>query len=168
MKPYILFIVVSIGLSIVSFAQQASPAVIASGGGTTKTGSIYLDWTLGELAIESIKSAKYMYTQGFHQPVLVVERIENNSNLIVKNYSISVFPNPATSILTIQLHFIPATPLSVSLFDGHGKLILRKKIPAISQLFQLNVGAYAQGAYYLQIQNTEGSVLSNYNVIKTQ
>lgn len=168
MKYHLLFIIVTMGTSIVSFSQEASPTVVAAGGGTAKGTSISLDWTLGEVAIESILSPKILYTQGFHQPVLAVERSKDKRDFIVRNYSISVFPNPATSILSVQLYFIPVVPLSLSLFDAHGKLVLTKQMPAKSQTLELNVSGYAQGAYYLQIQSADGSIHSSYNIIKTQ
>lgn len=168
MKFYIVFTIANIGLSILSFSQETSPAVVAAGGGTAKTSTLILDWTLGELAIESIRSPKALYTQGFHQPVLVVEQIKDKTDLPVKNYNVSVYPNPVTSLLYIQLHFIPVTRLSVVLRDGRGRLLQKKEIPAKSNSLQLNVSGYAQGAYHLQIQHSDGSILSHYNVIKAQ
>lgn len=168
MKYHVLFLIVCICVSASSFSQETSPAVVSAGGGTAKGSSISLDWTLGEVATESIKSSRALYTQGFHQPVLAVERVKDEKGFVVKNYSLSVFPNPATSVLNIQLHFVPQTPLYVFLHDGCGKLLIRKEMPARSEMLQLNVSGYAQGAYYLQIQNADGSVLSSYNVIKTK
>jgi len=168
MKYFLLFIITSLGISKVSFSQEASPTVVAAGGGTAKGTSVSLDWTLGEVAVESIRSSKSLYTQGFHQPVLVVEQIKDKTDLPVKNYNISIYPNPVISLLYIQLHFIPATRLSVVLRDGRGKLLQKKEIPAKSTGLQLNVSAYPQGAYHLQIQNSDGSIVSHYNVIKAQ
>ncbi|WP_165958109.1 T9SS type A sorting domain-containing protein [Segetibacter sp. 3557_3] len=167
MKTYLAMIIASSAISFSSFSQETSPTVVAPGGGIAKGSSISLEWTLGEVATETLLSGKALYTQGFHQPVLVIEKAGAPENLIVKN-KVSIFPNPASSVVNVLLHFVPKTPLSLTLFDNYGKILQIRQLPVKGSRFQLNIGGYAQGAYYLRIQSKDGSFLSNYNIIKTQ
>ncbi len=160
-------IIASTAISVSSFSQERSPTVVAPGGGIAKGSSMSLEWTLGEVAIETVSTSKVLYTQGFHQPVLLIEKAGPAENLILKN-KMSIFPNPASSVVNVLLHFIPKTPLAVTLLDAHGKILQVAQIPAKGTQLQLKVGGYAQGAYYLRIQSKDGSIHSNYNIIKTQ
>ena len=54
-------------------SQRLSPEVLAVGGGIDKNGSLSLEWTLGEAVIETVSLSDRIYTQGFHQPMLVVD-----------------------------------------------------------------------------------------------
>ncbi|HSU51599.1 MAG TPA: hypothetical protein VLJ41_13435 [Segetibacter sp.] len=89
MKSKFYFIALSISISTPSFYQQNEQSVIATAGDISKAGDISLEWTLGERAIESVSTSSSLYTQGFHQPLLEVQRINYAGNL---NKSISIMP----------------------------------------------------------------------------
>lgn len=68
-------------------AQYISSELISSGGDLFKSNNIQMEWTLGDLAIETYKNGSYV-TQGFLQgsPTLVVGQKEvhftnNSSNM---------------------------------------------------------------------------------------
>ena len=65
-----------LGICIAGFArsQQLSPSIIASDGGISKAAGISLEWTLGEPTVESLSTSDRLYTQGFHQPILLVKK----------------------------------------------------------------------------------------------
>ena len=49
-------------------AQQLSPSVIASAGGSFQSTEFSLDYTLGETFITTLSNGQNILTQGFHQP----------------------------------------------------------------------------------------------------
>ena len=84
-------------------AQSNNPSILSSAGGSDKTSTISLDWTIGEYAVETVSLADRMYTQGFHQPYLIVisplaftlnKRVYN----IAIAFSISIEVNGSSSI----------------------------------------------------------------------
>lgn len=158
-------IIITTGIYSNSFSQQISPSIIAAAGEVSAIGNISLEWTLGEVATESIKSDQALYTQGYHQPELIVEKIKSiteNAN----TEKISIFPNPASSVINIQLGFTLKTALSVTLLDMRGRLLLKKEIPSNNKSLQLNVSPFAKGTYLLKINNSNASISQSYKVIK--
>ena len=162
-KLYLIFI--AAGISVKSFSQDAGPSIVAAAGGVATTNTICLEWTLGEVATQSITSNTALYTQGYHQPILMLKKVQPVAETI-NLMEISVFPNPATSTINIQLGFMPKTDLSVSLLDMHGRLLLKKEIPANNRSLQLDVNSYAKGTYLLNISNAKGNIFQSYKVIK--
>ena len=84
------------GLFITSsvFTQQITPAVIAPAGDISKSGKLYLQWTLGEPVIETISSRDHPLTQGFHQPYIQIKKphafVTNGGEQIES----TIIPNP--------------------------------------------------------------------------
>jgi hypothetical protein len=161
-------IVLLLGTSLSAIGQQKSPSVIAAAGDRSKAGNIVLEWTVGEMAIETIATRSGMYTQGFHQPVLQIEKQNHRDNIVQTNHSILVYPNPTTAIINIQLNKASETPLVVSFMDVTGKLLLTNTIPANSRLEKINVSRYTQGTYVLRITDATGTLQGEYKIIKAQ
>ena len=86
-------------------------------------------------------------------PILVDAGIvpihENRSDQIVVN----LFPNPAKDHLTIELGQT-TEEVQLRLIDVHGKLVMKRIIPKRQALFQIEVGDFSPGIYFLEfIQN---------------
>ena len=50
------------------YSQSSSSEILSTAGETFQSTSMQIDWTLGELAIETIHHSNRQITQGFHQP----------------------------------------------------------------------------------------------------
>ena len=159
---------IGIGISLSAAAQENFASVISAAGGVDKSTNFELEWTLGEVATETITSVNSLYTQGFHQPVLSAEKMMLKPGATTAIKHITIFPNPASGILNIQLGFSSDVPLFVILYDIYGQQLLEKENPAGSTLIQLNLSKYAHGTYLLKIRNLSGSDFSEYKIIKGQ
>lgn len=53
-------------------AQSISRDVIGSAGATATSPGMSMDWTIGEVTIETTSGSNHMLTQGFHQPDMLV------------------------------------------------------------------------------------------------
>lgn len=73
--------------------------IVSSAGDSFTTEAGHLSFTLGEVAIETLPARPHRLTQGFHQPMLWVQRIERTEE--ARN-QVTVFPNPVGSTLYIQ------------------------------------------------------------------
>jgi hypothetical protein len=80
--------------------QRFEPEVIANDGGNNILGDMQVEWTLGETAIESVTNKDRLYTQGFHQPLIVLSR--KNEIVIEDDIKITAAPNPVEHILTVS------------------------------------------------------------------
>lgn len=163
--PLALLFIVS---SLACFSQEKTPSVIAAAGDVSKGGNVILEWTVGEPVIETTTSASAKYTQGFHQPLLEVQKIAPKKGAAALKFSAHVYPNPATAVLNIQLDHASENTLSVSLVDAGGKVLLNNVIPVNSTLLRINVSRLSGGAYILRIMDAKGNLQSNYKVIKAQ
>ena len=68
MKLALLFIVGISSLQNV-FSQASDLQIVASAGSSFETNEIILDWTLGELMVQTLDRPSGMISQGFHQPL---------------------------------------------------------------------------------------------------
>ena len=159
-------LVLFLGSSLSGFSQEKSPSVIASAGDISRAGEIVLEWTVGEAMVETGTTSSQLYTQGFHQPVLKVHKLNAGKEVAAGKNSFRVFPNPATAIINVQLEKAAETPLLVSLLDASGKLLLNNRFPVNSRALKINVQGLAQGAYILRITDALGTLQGNYKIIK--
>jgi hypothetical protein len=150
------------------FSQEKNQSVIAAAGDISKNATMILEWTVGEPIIETATSTTTLYTQGFHQPVLKVQKSKSSSDLVTNTLGVHVFPNPTTAILNVQLDKATNTPLLVSLTDVNGKVLLKNNFPVNSTALKINVSNLSQGTYLLHIADAKGVFHSEYKVIKAQ
>ncbi len=93
---------------------------------------------------------------------VVAGREEHFGNQPVEVGDIHIYPNPATSVVNIDLP--PATsPASITLIDINGRIILQTQTTSL--LYQLNVGDLANGTYIIKVA-TDKQVFSEKIVIR--
>ncbi len=157
-------LVLFIGSSLSGFSQENNQAVIAAAGDVSKSSNLVLEWTLGEAVVETASSSAALYTQGFHQPLLEVQKIPA-PNLVMKNI-FHVFPNPTTSVLNIQLEDISEARLLVTLVDANGRVLINNEFPPKSNLLKIDVKRFTHGTYFLRITDAKGAITGQFKVIK--
>ena len=107
---------------IAVYAQE----VVSTAGSHGETTSGSLSWTVGEPVIETITDGTNTLTQGFQQSKLTVTAVYELPGL---DFTISVFPNPASDFLTVKVEKNDRlTGLMYHLYDINGKLLLRKQL----------------------------------------
>lgn len=168
MKLHFYLIVIAAGTSTDSFSQKDDHSVLAAAGDISKSATLVLEWTVGETAIETVSTSSSLYTQGFHQPSLEVKKTGSLTDVLATKTIIHVFPNPVTSVLSIQLEKVPEVPLFMTFIDGNGRVLLASGFAPKSNTLKINVSGYPQGTYYLRIHDNRGSTRGEYKVIKAQ
>jgi hypothetical protein len=156
------------GSALSGISQEKTPSVISAAGDVSKAGNIVLEWTVGEPIVETGATSAQIYTQGFHQPMLKIQKMDQGNDIAASNNTFTVFPNPATAIINVQLEKASQTPLIVSLLDASGKLLLNNTFPVNSTALKINVQKLAGGVYILRITDTAGTLQGNYKIIKAQ
>ena len=53
---------------MIGFGQITTPSVISSSGDSYSNGGVIMDYTLGEIVVETYANSTTILTQGFHQP----------------------------------------------------------------------------------------------------
>jgi hypothetical protein len=104
-------------------AQEAVPASggNASGGGGT------VSYSVGQVVYTTNTGTSGSVAQGVQQPfeISIVTGIENSMKI---DLSCTVYPNPATTYLTLKVENIHNENLTYQLYDISGKLLENKKV----------------------------------------
>jgi Secretion system C-terminal sorting domain len=174
MRKFILLILSGIGFSSIVFAQARDHFVIATQGGSGTSPTLSIDWTLGELATESVYTTNRMFTQGFHQPLIRVNELISHSNQITTRgsiakapeFTITVAPNPASSGLTVNVNGLDDQDVDVFITDGTGKRLLSETIAMGSGSAYLSIGDLATGLYILSCYTNDKRLLSVFKISK--
>ena len=135
-------------------AQNLTPTVVSSSGNSYNNGGVNMDYTLGEIVIETflppatpLPLVYNILTQGFHQEILYIHTEVIELEIVSK-----VYPNPTTSILIVELEQNVTADLLV--YDINGRLVLEDKLQD-EQSKQLDFSFLKQGNYLLHINIAE-------------
>jgi hypothetical protein len=145
-------------LPMFGFGQITSPSVISSSGNSYSNGNIIMDYTLGEIVVETHTNGSTILTQGFHQEVL-----EITTKIVNIDIKTKVYPNPTTSILIVELE--KNVNADIMVYDINGKLVIKDRLNN-EQKKQLDFSFLKQGNYLLHINIADKQ--SVYQINKTK
>ncbi len=107
-----------------------------------------------------LSGSSYCYNSQSFQNDIFVLKIDSNGNttwiknITMPNQSINIFPNPATTVVNINLKNSNQQIAHISIFDMQGKLVLHKQINA--KQAKLDVSKIAKGLYVVDGETSEG------------
>jgi hypothetical protein len=133
---------------------------VSTQGGTFKTPTASVQWTIGQVASSTLKSSRTTLTQGFNQPQLAAGRITSiNPGERIK---LDVFPNPVAEQLTISMsEGHPEVLFRVLTVDGKEILSGAFRTPQ----YNIDFSKYSGGAYAL-ILDDKNQHLKTFTIIK--
>lgn len=170
MKKRIFFQVLLLCILQNCYSQDVNQNVIGSAGGSAQSENISLEWTLGELAVETITTAKNLYTQGFHQSILMVKSINPAAKLKgpdeLSGYNVFLAPNPVQSFVNVYLGAKKDEKFSLSLYDMNGKMIHTKKVSGFSFFTRFDMEHLASGVYLMSVLNHDGILIKAFKILK--
>ena len=149
-------ILIGLTAGIINYAQE----VVSSAGQTHTASGYQVNWTLGETVIQTFSTGSNTLTQGFHQTNLQVTPV---SELLLPNFELNVFPNPASDLLFIRMNELPQSP-GFALFDLSGKKLAQKNIESTNT--QVNLKKFAAGTYFLKIMQNKNQPVQTFKIIK--
>ena len=76
---------------------------------------------------------------------------------------LTVYPNPAKDMFTIDAGFLPETDMDLAIFDIHGNLIVNEKI---AKPYVIHTDKFKNGIYLIQLQTTEKVYRSKLEVVR--
>ena len=140
-------------------AQEIRQAIIASGGGASGSGGSAA-YTVGQLVSATNTDASGTVFQGIQLPyeIEVVTGIDEAISL-----SISAFPNPTTSYLTLKVDDWSTKKLNYNLFDMNGRLLESRKISDFETT--INMHSLKPAMYFIKIVDGSKEV-KNFKIIK--
>ncbi len=166
MRRPLILLPLAAGFSCALMAQTLSPQVVANGGGYERTTALTLEWTLGQLATESVELPGGLLTQGFHQPSLLVVPwpARADAQSVTR---IAVFPNPSVNELNVRAEGEGSERYTVlQLLDMGGRLITERSGVDLLRGYRLDIAHLPAGTYHLRLSETEGELPQSFTVIK--
>lgn len=162
MKSKYSLLTLSLLVSFFCRSQSVSPYVVASSGDFFANNSGQIQWTVGELMVETYQNSNNIVSQGFHQPFSSTTGIA----AISVNPDINVYPNPATESVFISIKDAPAK-YAVSILDVTGKLLQSEQLTSAQSVYELSIGNYSNGMYFIKISSEESKYNQSIRIIKT-
>lgn len=141
----------------VAYAQSLQRQSIGSLGGASYTDGMLIQHTVGQpYATNTYYDDGVSYRPGFQQPVFKV-------SLIKASLSMDVFPNPATSWVTLK----SSKTLKNALFqvlDLNGKLVFKESFTEFTT-YTLKCDDWSNGTYLLSLTDQSGNNYSSKLII---
>jgi hypothetical protein len=164
------FLLLGYGLcvSICVCSQQITQAVIVPAGDVNATSKMYLEWTLGEPAIETLSSKYQVVTQGFHQPLLRAKARLTIAAPQAEQLTITVLPNPVQNRFKTFIERGTNTRLFLDLSDISGRSLYHTLSTSKVEVIDFDLSPYASGTFILTVRDSKGRVFQTHKIIKAQ
>lgn len=164
MKSKLYFLAFFFSLTSYTFSQQIDQSVLSAGGDISKTSNVTLEWTLGELAIETAVGFDKIYTQGFHQPFLISKlKIKSEP---VSGYKVTIYPNPVISIVNINIQSPVDNKVYLKLQDLKGQIVYNISTYSKLSSVSIDMRTFASGVYFLTVTSASGITIGTYKIVK--
>jgi hypothetical protein len=145
-------------------AQSLKDETIANGGTTSTAGNgSALKWTLGELIVGKLDGGSGGSLGHGHQQIHIQQTIAVE-NIEMLSVELTVYPNPTTAAIHIQIDDLPQQPLQVELFDLNGKQLRTELLQDNSTM--LSVENLPNGTYVLNIKDKLSQAQKSYKIVK--
>ena len=123
--------------------------VVSTQGDSYSNASVNIDFTIGEVIIDTGTDGTNDLTQGFHQTNWNFLGVED----FAPNYEAIIFPNPTEDVLNIRTSTFEN--VTYTLYDAQGKLVMQNILSA--EQTPIQVSQLAPGAYSLELIFEEGN-----------
>jgi len=155
MKKQLLILSLFTFATTIVFAQDDVPT---AGGDATGAGGSSA-YSVGQVVYTSV-SGTGSVNQGVQQPYVIIATGINQPDI---NLTMSVYPNPSITSITLNVGKQDLQNLSFELFDVQGKLVAAAKIASIETTLEME--NYNSGNYFLKVIE-ETKELKSFKIIK--
>lgn len=150
----LMLVMVMIWFTYSASAQIVSPTVTASHSYNYQKNGVFIDMSIGELAITTLESSSQIITQGFLQPI----SIEIPCDIPELIY----FPNPVVDRITIEASYCDVHVKYIEAYDLFGKSVL----VAEASENVIDLTSIGVGVYLLRVYANDEQLLGTIKIIK--
>jgi hypothetical protein len=144
-------------LTLITTLSVSAQEVVSTQGDSYSNANGSIDFTIGEVVINTGTDGTNDLTQGFHQTNWNFLGVED----FAPNYEAIIFPNPTEDVLNIKTSMFEN--VTYTLYDGLGKLVMQDILSA--EQTPIQVSQLAPGSYSLTLNN-ETQNLKTFKLIK--
>ncbi len=145
---------------LMSFSSIAQQATVSSGGNATGIGGS-VSYSVGQVAYTTQTGSTGSITQGVQQAFEIYTLGVNDFPEI--KLSMSVYPNPTISTITLKVEDLSLNDLNMELFDIHGKKIQTEKIQNTNTIIELE--NLPSSIYILKVESGNKTI-KTFKIIK--
>ncbi len=140
---------------------QAQQTIPATGGNASGSGGS-ASYTVGQITYTTNTGTNGSVAQGVQQPyeISVVNGIAEAKDIVLQ---CSVYPNPVTDIIKLNIGNLSTSNMNYQLFDNNGKLLESKKIANTET--SINMHNLATATYFIRI-NDKDNAIKTFKIIK--
>ncbi len=139
---------------------NAQVNINSSGGDGTGSGGSFA-FSIGQITYNTYTGSSGSVLQGVQQTYEIFTNGINETDLTI---SISTYPNPSSDNLTIEISDYNNEILNYQLFDFDGKLLTSGFVTSSNT--KINMVAFAQATYFININNQMGKKVQSFKIIK--
>ena len=143
------------------YCQTTKPDVVTTAGGYDANATNKLSWTIGEPITETISNTGNQLTQGIQQGFWDITTVVDNTENRIK---ITLYPNPATDYVNLEMPFQENQVFTFQLYDLYGKCLQNQKI--IAPITKINLNSYPVTVYILNIVSSDKKLLKSFKLLK--
>lgn len=162
---HLFFLLLGLGSLLHAHAQDTDLHVVASAGSSYQIDDFVLDWTLGEVVIQTLDRPSGMITQGFHQPTYTLVSVSPFPDEVG---NVVVSPNPFFEEVSIAISFAKPENGVIKLFDMTGKELWKKGFEGNAVDEKYNASALSSGPYLFVVSVSDDLFVQTYKLVKTQ
>ena len=145
--------------SLFASISVSAQEVLSTQGESYSNASTKIDFTIGEVVINTGTDGTNDLTQGFHQTNWNFLGVED----FAPDYQVTLFPNPTQDVLNIKTSVFEN--VTYTLYDAQGKLVMQNILSA--EQTPIQVSRLAPGSYSLTLNN-ETQNLKTFKLVKIQ
>ena len=139
---------------------QAQQSVNSSGGNATGSGGT-VSYSIGQVVYTTNSGNSGNVAQGVQQTYEIIPAGINEEE---PKISLSVFPNPITDHLILQVNEVEHSTLNFQLCDMQGKQLSKGQI--IAKQTQINTASLSSATYFINVINQENQKVQTFKIIK--
>ena len=160
-KNYSKLLMLSLLFSLITPGLHAQESVNATGNNTSGTGGS-TSYSVGQLVYTTNTATNGSVVQGVQQPyeISVVTGLEEAKGI---NLSISVYPNPTTYNLTLEVKNFELSNLNFQLYDIQGKLLQNEIIT--DNRTSIDMSNLVPATYFVKVIQSDQEV-KTFKIIK--
>ena len=164
MKKYLFVLLLLKSMGV--FAQTIAPSTINASGGATIINSNTYEWSIAEMVnVATYNASSNFVTTGLLQPLeekLSVHLLPNS------NTSISIYPNPFTSIINLNIKSDDIQDIQIVVKNMLGQLVYQQAYTLMSNndVVQISLHQLSVGPYVIEVNNLNHNLLLTEKIIK--
>lgn len=160
-----LYFILFLGMCLTCHSQSLAPQSVNSAGVNMSQTNGSLSFILGEVVVLSASDLdSNSINSGFISGATITTEVLEVPNVDLLN--VKVYPNPTTTMITVDIMDTQLSQMIIEIVDMNGKVVSKGTYAGISNKIGINASSWENGNYILQLKDISGNRIGSYQIIK--